>query len=305
MSSAQSPVTTPAPQPGDAAARSPLAPAVRRTLERLVQGPEARSVVAWLRDTLQMSHTVAWRKLAGQAYFTDEDLARVAARLRMPLSQFLMELALSDGEHRSATVPVAGNELPASVWLGERVRPVRGTCVAVQREGAWRVVDGHEARTDEAAYRVLSVVTQPGPARPRIALLDDDTNVTSLAADLLAELGFDADCFATAAQMRQGLAVRHYDALVVDWFLAGGETSEALIREVRESGSGPQGEAGRAVPIFIITGQLATRGEQAISALGEIVARYHCKPREKPVRWGLLAAELNTELKSAQPRERS
>lgn len=305
MSYAQSPVTAPSPQPGDAPTRSPLAAVMRRTLERLVQGPEARSVVPWLRDTLQMSHTVAWRKLAGQAYFTDEDLARIAQRLRMPLSQFLMELALSDEHHRSATVPVAGNELPGSVRLGERVRPVRGTCVAVQREGAWRVVDGHEVRAEEAAYRVLSVLTHPGPARPRIALLDDDADITSLAADLLAELGFDADCFATAAQLRQALAERHYDALVVDWFLAGGETSEALIREVREHPRSPAGEAGRPVPIFIITGQLASRGEQAISALGQIVATYQCKPREKPVRWGLLAAELNTELRSTTTRDRT
>lgn len=301
MPKTQEPVTSSTSRPGDPASRSPLAPAVRRTLERLVRGPDVRSVVAWLRDTLQMSHTVAWRKLAGQAAFTDDDLARIALRLRMPLSQLLLELVLSDEDHRSASVPVAGSELPGSVRLGERVRAVRGQCVAVQREGAWRVLDGSEVRAGEEAFRVLGLIARAGPARPRIALLDDEADITALAADLLAELGFDADCFATAAEMRQALATRHYDALVVDWFLSGGETSEALIREVRES---QQVLNGALMPIFIITGQLATRGELAISALGEIVAAYQCKPREKPVRWGLLAAELSTELRGALPRER-
>ncbi|WP_198969717.1 response regulator [Xylophilus sp. ASV27] len=80
-------------------------------------------------------------------------------------------------------------------------------------------------------------------APPRILVVDDDAEITTLLRDYLARFGFDVQLAGDGEAMRAQLAARPIDLLVLDIMLPGTD-GLALAREVR---------AGSRIPIIMLT----------------------------------------------------
>lgn len=69
---------------------------------------------------------------------------------------------------------------------------------------------------------------------PLVALIEDDTDQSSLYSAMLREGGFRTEVFANAATFRQRLPAGDFDAVLVDWVLPD-ESGVELVRWLRES----------------------------------------------------------------------
>lgn len=270
--------------------RSPLAGALRAVIgANLPAG--ASGVAGWLELTLGITRNSAYRKLRGESAFTDGELAQIARALKLSLNRLLIELADAldqGGAELAARTTLGGVPVGVRIRTGSPVRqPTPGQLVAVQRDGQWEAVEGGHVRPGEATFSLQSLRFE-GPRRPRVALLDDEPAVVDLAAELMTEYGWDCDKFTASEGLLQALPVTRYDALVLDWRLARGDTCESIVEAVRSAPDGID------TPVFVITGQLGTGPHNnLLRDLERLVQTYKVSPKEKPVNWGLLVVEMN------------
>ena len=91
----------------------------------------------------------------------------------------------------------------------------------------------------------------------RLLLIDDDARLTTMVGDYLRSAGFEIDSAASLAAGRQRLAVKPYDALVLDLMLPDGDGLD-LCRELRANA------ATRQLPLLMLT----ARGEPTDRIVG-------------------------------------
>ena len=91
----------------------------------------------------------------------------------------------------------------------------------------------------------------------RLLLIDDDARLTTMVGDYLRSAGFEVDSAASLAAGRQRLAVKPYDALVLDLMLPDGDGLD-LCRELRANA------ATRQLPLLMLT----ARGEPTDRIVG-------------------------------------
>ena len=276
--------------PGGRDERSPLAGALRAVIgANLPAG--ASGVAGWLEQTLGIARNSAYRKLRGESAFTDGELSQIARALKLSLNRLLIELAEAldqGGSELAARTTLGGVPVAVRIRTGSPLRhPAPGQPVAVQRDGQWEVVESGQVRPAEATFSLQSLRFD-GPRRPRVALLDDEPAVVDLAAELMTEYGWDCDKFTASEGLLRALPVTRYDALVLDWRLARGDTCESIVEAVRSAPDGID------TPVFVITGQLGTGPHNnLLRDLERLVQTYKVSPKEKPVNWGLLVVEMN------------
>ena len=91
----------------------------------------------------------------------------------------------------------------------------------------------------------------------RLLLIDDDARLTTMVGDYLCSAGFEIDSAASLAAGRERLAVKPYDALVLDLMLPDGDGLD-LCRELRANA------ATRQLPLLMLT----ARGEPTDRIVG-------------------------------------
>lgn len=97
----------------------------------------------------------------------------------------------------------------------------------------------YEARADEGA--------EPDSPRRRVLVIDDEPRILLVWRHFGELLDVHVTPVATVAQARAVLATEPVDHVVCDWFLANGETSQALAADLRAAG----------VPVLITSGEHA------------------------------------------------
>jgi len=118
--------------------------------------------------------------------------------------------------------------------------------------------------------------------RKRIAVLDDDRDLTDSICAHLQDSGYDAHPFYRTADLQTRSKNERYDAFVIDWIV--GETSTVkLIAAIRAQDA--------TCPIVVLTAQVLA-GVVQKSEIAQAVASFNFMFAEKPVRMTILSASL-------------
>jgi len=131
------------------------------------------------------------------------------------------------------------------------------------------VIERLEARPNSATHK-------------RIAVLDDDRDLTDSICAHLQDSGYDAHPFYRTADLQTRSKNERYDAFVIDWIV--GETSTVkLIAAIRAQDA--------TCPIVVLTAQVLA-GVVQESEIAQAVASFNFMFAEKPVRMTILSASL-------------
>jgi DNA-binding NtrC family response regulator len=120
------------------------------------------------------------------------------------------------------------------------------------------------------------------PESKRIAVLDDDQDLTDSICAHLQDSSYEARPYYRTADLQTNLASMRHDGYVIDWIVGEGSTA-GLIATIREQD--------KAVPIVVLTAEVLT-GLVQESEIADAVARYDFVFAEKPVRMAILSASL-------------
>jgi CheY-like chemotaxis protein len=272
-------------------------------------GVSVRQQAALLNEVCGISQTQARRKLHGAAWSFAEVLA-VVRRFGASLDHVFAETP-DAGIAQAATVAGTAMPLqdatfvmdtvtvPCRVRLGARVgtAPDADALLAAQGKEGWYVgtrkqldrisVSGPGFHADQVL--LVPVLSKPGP---RIAVLDDDLVTAETLADWFEAAGYTAHAFTSGGDLMSS-GLESHDAFVVDFLLAGGESSQAIIQAIRQS----RPEA----PIVLLTGKLRN-GQASEAELATMLRTANVAFFEKPVRPSVLAATIEKELDQAADR---
>ena len=252
---------------------------VRALLER--HGLPKYRQSAWLADAIGLSYAQAHRKMNGAAAWTLEELERVGALLGESLADVV---APGSAEGAVAgTLCIGKARMPCELWVGAAVeQPHPDTLVAVQSGNDWSAVLAEEAG-DRPTFAIDRLQARPSRAeRRRIAVLDDDRDLTDSICAHLEDSGYEARPFYRTADLQGRLKTERYDAFVIDWIV--GETSTVkLIAALRAQDA--------TCPIVVLTAQVLA-GVVQESEIAQAVASFNFVFAEKPVRMAILSASL-------------
>ena len=285
--------------------RDPSSDVAAECLSALMErhGVPARQQAAAVAQITAISISQARRKLRGAVWLFGEVLA-VTQHFGESLDQvFASQCSPSGSPSPALTSPaptqaaqflVEGLVLPCEVRLGAQLpagSPPAVVLAAAHDAQGWWVASpaALQARGLQGPHYLVAQVsmTQDSQAKPtRIAVVDDDLATAEALGDWFNETGYRADSFTSAAQLlRTPLA--DYDAFVVDLILGVGQTSHALVEQIRAAR--PQ------APIMLLTGQL--RGGVATEAdLTTLLRTQGVAFFEKPVRPAVLTATIQSKL---------
>ncbi|MBC7698836.1 helix-turn-helix domain-containing protein [Aquabacterium sp.] len=279
-------------------ARDPSSALAAECLSALMErhGVPARQQAAALAQITTISISQARRKLRGAVWLFGEVLA-VTQHFGESLDQVFASPALTSPAPiatQAAQFLVDGQALPCEVRLGAQIKawapPTVVLAAAHDAQGWWVASPAalHARGLQGPHYLVAQVsMTQDSQAKPtRIAVVDDDLASAEALGDWFNETGYRADSFTSAAQLL-GTPLADYDAFVVDLILGVGQTSHALVEQIRAAR--PQ------APIVLLTGQL--RGGVATEAdLTTLLRTQGVAFFEKPVRPAVLTATIQSKL---------
>ncbi|CAH0348035.1 helix-turn-helix domain-containing protein [Aquabacterium sp. CECT 9606] len=294
------------PLPSDEA-RDPSSTMAAECLSALMErhGIPARQQAAAVAQITGISISQARRKLRGAVWLFGEVMAitqhhgesldQVFAPQAAPPGPVSPALAShSPNATQAAQFLIEGQALPCEVRLGAQIvgSALPGVVLAAAHDAqGWWVASPAALQAQGIQgphYQVAQVtMTQNSQARPaRIAVVDDDLASAEALGDWFNETGYRADSFTSAAQLL-GTPLADYDAFVVDLILGVGQTSHALVEQIRAAR--PQ------APIVLLTGQL--RGGAATEAdLTTLLRTQGVAFFEKPVRPAVLTATIQSKL---------
>jgi DNA-binding NtrC family response regulator len=140
-----------------------------------------------------------------------------------------------------------------------------------------------EEAGDRPAFAIDRLQARPSSAaRKRIAVLDDDRDLTDSICAHLQDSGYEAHPFYRTTDLQTRLKTERYDAFVIDWIV--GETSTVkLIAAIRAQDA--------ACPVVVLTAQVVA-GVVRESEIAQAVASFNFVFAEKPVRMAILSASL-------------
>ena len=277
--------------------------------ERLVglmaeHGVPVRQQAGLLNELCGLSLSQARRKLRGAMWSFGEVLA-VTRRFGASLDQLFSDSPGSGVAHtllspdmasvtlQDATFVMDSLSVPCRVRLGALVAsaPTENELLTAQNDTGWYVgtkkqLDGQHIK--EPCYRADQVLLMPVSTTPRIriAILDDDIGTTETLGDWFNATGYAAQAFTTCEQLLAS-QIENHDAFIVDFMLAGGDSSQAIIKTIRQ--------ALPEAPIVLLTGKLRS-GQASEADVATMLRTSNVTLFEKPVRPSVLAATIEKEL---------
>lgn len=141
---------------------------------------------------------------------------------------------------------------------------------AIKKDGLFVISTNSEKTPDTPTYKVNSIDFIPAP---KVALLDNDRDILELLKLVTARYGIEADTYQNKNDITEAIDNNQYEAYVLDWLLDFGETSESVVRKLREK-TDPYST------IIILTGQL----DHYEKNIGDMILNYDVKLIEKPAK---------------------
>ncbi|MGY4831807.1 helix-turn-helix domain-containing protein (plasmid) [Sphaerotilaceae bacterium SBD11-9] len=230
---------------------------------------------------LGIAYSAAHRRVKGSAPLTFEELNILAAHFGETLADVFSAAASADA--KTATFLSGSLAVRCKVWLGdEEPNPKRGDLIAAMEHGEL-VVTHAGKQTPRPVYSVRQVLlTTHSPKR--VAVLDDDADITDSVCDYLRRSGFIAEPYYNLADLAASARKRPFDAYVLDWLLGETNVSE-LIAELRA------GPGGADKPIAVLTGQAESEPGIA-SDIADALATHKVLFFQKPITSAVIAQTL-------------
>ena len=267
-------------------------------------GVPVRQQANLLSELCGLSLSQARRKLRGAMWSFGEVLA-VTRRFGASLDQVFSDSPGDGVAHtvnaadvssvtlQDATFVMGSLAVPCRVRLGALIvgDPAEDELLTAQNDTGWYVGTReqlHRHRIKDPWYVADLVVLTPVPNKPRvrIAILDDDIGTTETLGDWFNATGYAAQAFTTGEQLLAS-QIDNHDAFIVDFMLAGGDSSQEIIRKIRQ--------ALPEAPIVLLTGKLRS-GQVSEADVATMLRTSNVTLFEKPVRPSVLAATIEKEL---------
>lgn len=273
-------------------------------------GIYTRQQATLLCEICALSPSQARRKLRGSMWSFDEVLT-VVRHFGASLDQVfsgsphvsIAQDSVSPGTFvpalQDATFLLDKLELPCLLRLGALAvgTPADNEMLTAQKQDVWYVgikkqLDRHHV--GEPFYRADQVLLTPAQPQPaiHIAILDDDIGTSETLGEWFNAAGYAATAFTSSEQLLAS-KIENYDAFVVDFLLAGGDSSQATIKHIRHTLPD--------APIVLLTGKLRD-GKVSEADLTTMLRTANVTFFEKPVRPSVLAATIEKELDQAAQR---
>jgi len=149
--------------------------------------------------------------------------------------------------------------------------PTQEALVAIAGPEGWIVLPGSKTPEGKVARQVTHMTPLPAP---RIAALDDRTDIADGITAFFARQGIRVSAFNDVESLLEVVRVQPFEAYILDWCIDADATSEPAIAYIREFQKSN-------VPITILTGELRTH-ETIGSDIARMVERYKVCVLEKP-----------------------
>lgn len=262
-------------------------------------GVPVRQQANLLNELCGLSLSQARRKLRGAMWSFGEALT-VVQHFGVSLDQVFSDSPDAGIVHLSTAPPLQDATflmdklaLPCQARLGALVvgTPADDVLLTAQNQEGWYVGTKKQLdrrRVQGQCYRAVQVLlTQFSSAHSiRIAILDDDIGTSETLGEWFSAAGYKAAAFTSVEQLLVS-QIENHDAFVVDFMLAGGDSSQAIIKRIRQ--------ALPDAPIVLLTGKLRD-GQVSEAELTTMLRTLNVTFSEKPARPSVLAATIEKEL---------
>lgn len=230
----------------------------------------------FLAELLDLHYTSVQKKMNGQKAWTREQLQVIARHFHVPLSTLI---DYGGKEKWNAILRFNDRTQRCNIVRGDvTLNPQHENFVAVQRGDAWLVVPGNTISENVECYTIRNIEILPPP---RIAVLDDEHEITKSISTSFKTLGLDVEEYNSLDSFINDAEKSTFDGYIMDWVLSRTTTAEAAVRHVREVSENFS-------PIVILTGEIDTHVIDE-SDLARIVELYEVVVVEKPMRPKILA----------------
>ena len=211
---------------------SQAAHAVRALLER--HGIPKHRQAAFVGEFFGISRAASHRRTHGTAAWSLEELQAIGEKFGESLPDMLGGGRTQGGTR--AVLHIGDFQTPCRVWLAEEGdESGSSTLVAMETMGTYTVVPAAAAGTLPTLRVARIEIDQSVDKPPRIAVLDDERDVTKGICAGLCELGYQAMPYNTVEALMAEIKRSPFDAYILDWKLRGGATVLPLIAMIREA----------------------------------------------------------------------
>lgn len=139
------------------------------------------------------------------------------------------------------------------------------------------IVTSPVTNSDDELFKVKKMVFMPPP---KVAILDNDTEILELLTTVSNRYGIEAQTFQNTDDLFDNIITNTFDCYIIDWLLDFNMTSESIIKAIRSKNE--------TVPILLLTGQLNQREKE----VGNAIVNYGVELLEKPTRTVILSSVL-------------
>ncbi|CAN7488308.1 helix-turn-helix domain-containing protein [Variovorax sp. LjRoot130] len=273
---------TSSPPPDEDEPPSQAAQAVRALLDR--HGIPKHRQSTFVGEFFNLSRAAAHRRVHSTAAWTIDELQTLAEKFGESLPEMLGGGRAKGGTR--ATLQVGEVRAPCRVWFADGDELGNATFVAVESAGAYKVVPADSvpksSRTRQIARFEIDQTIGP-PAR--IAVLDDDKEVTKTICAVLREKGYEPVGFSAANALIAEIQRSPFDGYILDWKVRGGNALPvvAKIREQAVHGA-----------IALLSGRLRD-GSINTAEVAAASSQYNFRVFEKPAQIEFIIAALESD----------
>ncbi|HFF9048406.1 TPA: helix-turn-helix domain-containing protein [Escherichia coli] len=243
---------------------------------------------SYISKVLQITTSAGYKKLNGATKWEVQQLIKVVQSVGMDMIEFFRIYYEDNKEIQDAIWNDGRSEHSCKVCLYPEGSEVNTEYSALKVADQWNIFPTNDLK-DELLYEskrsIESIVINPkviSSTKYRIALLDDDANITESLKEILSNDYYQVDTYDNLKKLTQAVATNPYDAYVLDWII-GDETSFKLVKAIRSSKN-------KNAMIIVLTGQLSGIKDD------EIVKSIHdydiVGPYEKPIKSGIIKSNI-------------
>ncbi|WP_447876400.1 helix-turn-helix domain-containing protein [Serratia fonticola] len=235
------------------------------------KGVGYRKHASTMATILGLQYNSAKQKLDGKRGITLEEVRNIFKYFNEPFEGQRVHncVFIMNNIHKRCVIEV--NDSPV-------INTEENETYAVKKDGLFVISTKNESPLDVEIYKVNSIDFLPAP---KVAILDNDRDILELLKLVTARYGIEADTYQNKNEIIEALNNNQYEAYILDWLLDFGETSESVVKKIREK-TAPYSN------IIILTGQLNHYEKN----IGDMILNYDVKLIEKPAKPFIISSLL-------------
>lgn len=247
--------------------------------------------VEYIKNSLNISQPQALRKLKDISPWDVVQISTICQKLEVSLSDFFAIVEGRDQELVTSSIEFNGEKLICNLILGNKPADNDSAFSAIKINEKWTIVktcdlDIYNTRIDDTReVRLISIKPKNRATRKRVAILDDDKDITkTISQSLLLNMhDIKIEEFNSISSMLKANAFDVYDVYILDW-LIGNNSALEVVEDIRN-------RLNSDALIIILTGQ---SGRKIDSDISYAISKYDVVgPYEKPIRLDVINSVIN------------